>query len=75
MGPLTVGALIAHLRRFDPDLRVIMPGETEDWTDVHAAGLDIFSPQPRSPNRLQLADDDDPKALSMVRLFGDPDTA
>jgi len=72
-GPLTVGALIAQLRRFDPDLRVIMPGEAEDWTDVHEAHLDIFSPQTRHPELLQLADDGDPKAVRMVRLFGDPE--
>lgn len=72
-GPLTVGALIAQLRRFDPDLRVVMPGETEDWTDVHEAHLDIFSPQARHPDLLQLADDGDLKAVLMVRLFGDPD--
>ncbi|WP_343698911.1 hypothetical protein [Caulobacter sp.] len=72
-GPLSVGELIAQLRRFDPDMRVIMPGETEDWTEVHEAHLDIFSPQPRHPQRLQLADDGDKTAILMVRLFGDPD--
>ncbi len=50
-----------------------MPGEAEDWTDVHEAHLDIFSPQTRHPELLQLADDGDPKAVRMVRLFGDPE--
>ena len=73
-GPLTVGGLIDQLRRFDPAMRVIMPGETEDWTDVHEAHLDIFSLQTRHPMLLQLADDGDPKAVAMVRLFGALDT-
>ncbi|MBU4435434.1 MAG: hypothetical protein KKC14_13580, partial [Alphaproteobacteria bacterium] len=36
-GPLTVGGLVQQLQRFDPDMRVIMPGDIEDWTDVHEA--------------------------------------
>jgi hypothetical protein len=72
-GPLSVGALIEQLRRFDPDMRVIMPGDVEDWTDVYEAHLDIFSPQRRYPQILELADDGDPKAILVVRLFGAPD--
>lgn len=72
-GPLTVGALIGQLQRFDPDMRVIMPGDIEDWSDVYEAHLDIFSPQRRYPQLLELADDGDPEAILVVRLFGTPD--
>lgn len=72
-GPLTVGGLVQQLRRFDPDMRVIMPGDIEDWTDVHEAHLDIFAPQRRHPQLLELADDGDPRAILVVRLFGAPD--
>lgn len=72
-GPLTVAGLIQQLQRFDPDMRVIMPGDVEDWTDVHEAQLDIFSPQRRDPEVLELADDGDPRAILAVRLFGAPD--
>jgi hypothetical protein len=72
-GPLTVGGLIRQLQRFEPTMRVIMPGDIEDWTDVHEAHLDIFSPQRRHPQLLELADDGDPQGILMVRLFGAPD--
>lgn len=72
-GPLTVGGLVEQLQRFDPNMRVIMPGDVEDWTDVHDAQLDIFSPQRRHPEVLELADDGDPRAIVVVRLFGAPD--
>lgn len=72
-GPLTVAGLIAQLQRFDPDMRVIMPGDNEDWSDVYEAQLDIFSPQRRYPQLLELADDGDPSAILVVRLFGAPD--
>ena len=72
-GPLTVGGLVQQLQRFDPDMRVIMPGDIEDWTDVHEAHLDIFAPQRRYPQILELADDGDPRAILVVRLFGAPD--
>ena len=62
-----------QLQRFDPDMRVIMPGDVEDWTDVYEAQLDIFSPQRRHPQVLELADDGDPRAILVVRLFGAPD--
>jgi hypothetical protein len=101
-GPLTVGELILQLRRFDPDMRVVMPGEVQVWTEVHEAHLDIFAPEQgraqtsaetmrskgssaqktgslgASPQRplartLEMADDGDPDAVLMVRLFGSPD--
>jgi hypothetical protein len=72
-GPLTVAGLVQQLQRFDPDMRVIMPGDVEDWTDVHEAQLDIFSPQRRDPEVLELADNGDPRAILAVRLFGAPD--
>lgn len=71
--PLTVGALIEQLGRFDRDMPVVMPGEVEDWSGVFEAHLDIFSPQRGCPELLELADDGDDDAVLMVRLFGDPD--
>lgn len=70
-GPLTVGELILQLRRFDPDMRVVMPGEVGDWSDVYKAHLDIFA-QTRGWG-LVMADDGDADAVMVVRLFGSPD--
>lgn len=70
---LNVGELIAQLRRFDPDLRVVMPGEMLNWTEVHEAHLDIFVSEKGSPETLEMADDGDPDAILVVRLFGSPD--
>jgi len=50
-----------------------MPGDIEDWSDVYEAPLGIFSPQLRYPQLLELADDGDPRAILVVRLFGAPD--
>lgn len=74
-GPLTVGELILQLRRFDPDMRVVMPGEVQLWTEVHEAHLDIFASEGASPQALEMADDGDPDAILLVRLFGSPDHA
>jgi len=35
--------------------------------------VDIFAPQRRYPQILELADDGDPPAFVVVRLFGAPD--
>lgn len=70
-GPLTVGELILQLRRFDPDMRVVMPGEVGDWSDVYEAHLDIFVDT--KDWGLGLADDGDADATMVVRLFGSPD--
>jgi hypothetical protein len=72
-GPLSVGALIEQLERFDPDMKVIMPGAGIDWTQVHEAHLDIFTIAPEAPDDIELADDGDPDAILVVRLFGSPD--
>jgi hypothetical protein len=72
-GALTVGELIAQLRRFDPDMRVVMPGEMLNWTEVHEAHLDIFVAETTNPQTLEMADDGDPDAILVVRLFGSPD--
>lgn len=40
---------------------------------MHEAHLDIFAPLTRHPDLPRLADDGDPKAVRMVRLFGDPE--
>jgi len=72
-GPLTVGALIRQLGRFDPDMKVVMPGSGIDWTQVHEAHLDIFTIGPDDPDDIELADDGDPDAVLVVRLFGSSD--
>lgn len=72
-GALTVGELILQLRRFDPDMRVVMPGEVQVWTEVHEAHLDLFAPETNSPETLEMADDGDEDAFLVVRLFGSPD--
>lgn len=72
-GPLSVGALIEQLSRFDPDMKVIMPGAGIDWTQVYEAHLDIFTIDPEVPDDIELADDGDPAAHLVVRLFGSPD--
>lgn len=70
-GPLSVGELILQLQRFDPDMRVLMPGAGRDWTDVYEAHVDLFVINKEWG--LGLADERDSDAFNVVRLFGSPD--
>jgi hypothetical protein len=54
-------------------MKVIMPGAGIDWTQVYEAHLDIFTIDPEVPDDIELADDGDPAAHLVVRLFGSPD--
>jgi len=50
-----------------------MPGAGIDWTQVYEAHLDIFTIAPEVPDDIELADDGDPDAILVVRLFGSSD--
>lgn len=64
---MTVGELIAALSTFEPDMRVIMPGEREMFCDVEAAFVDLIR---ISEREIQLTDERDGGGTPIVRLFG-----
>jgi hypothetical protein len=66
---MTVSQLIARLQALDPDLKVVMPSEDEDWCEVGGAYVDIFRFRGRNA---QMSDETSPGHEHVVRLF-EPD--
>jgi hypothetical protein len=64
---MTVAELIARLSVFDPDLRVVMPGEETDFCEVKAAYRDLAA---WVEGEVQLSDERDADRVPVVRLFG-----
>jgi hypothetical protein len=64
---MTVAELIARLGVFDPDLKVVMPGEETDFCEVQAAYRDLVA---WVDGEVQLSDERDTDRVPVVRLFG-----
>ncbi len=65
---MTVVELIQRLGAFEPNLRVVMPGEAQDFCEVEAAYLDFVA---WVDGEAQLADERDADRTQVVRLFGE----
>lgn len=64
---MTVADLIARLGAFDPNLRVVMPGEDNDFCEVRAAYLDLVA---FTETGVQLSDERDRDPVQVLRLYG-----
>jgi len=63
---MTVDQLIRRLQAFEPNLKVVMPSEDEDWREVDGAYVDIFHFRGRNA---QMSDETSEGHERVVRLF------
>lgn len=64
---MTIEELIARLGAFDPQLRVVMPGEDYDFCEVASAFEDLVEIDGET---VQLADERQGGGVRVIRLFG-----